>query len=175
MPATINHFEETLLPYLDAAYSLARWLTRNSHDAEDVVQESYLKALHSFHTFRTGADGRAWLLKIVRNTCYTWLRKNRAHQFSIEPVDESQHPDSVCLDPEAALIGDANRQLVRKALEELPLEYRETVVLRELEGFSYKQISEISGIPLGTVMSRLSRARKVLQKRLRETVEEVGK
>jgi RNA polymerase sigma-70 factor (ECF subfamily) len=153
---------------------LARWLTRNAHDAEDVVQEAYLKALRSFHTFRIEADGRAWLLKIVRNTCYTWLQRNRDHRLSTEAVDEFQYADLASLDPEAELIKAANLGSVRKALEGLPMEYREALVLREFEGFSYKQIAETLDLPIGTVMSRLSRARRDLRARLCEAAQKVG-
>jgi RNA polymerase sigma-70 factor (ECF subfamily) len=170
----IEHFEETVLPHLNAAFNLARWLTRNEHDAEDVVQESYLRALHSFQSFQLGRDGRAWLLKIVRNTCYTWLRKNRRYETAVQ-FDEAA-PDAPISrsNPEAALITKGNTQLVRAALERLSLEYRELLILRELEGFSYKEIAEIIDIPLGTVMSRLSRARKELHDRLCEGTQEVA-
>jgi RNA polymerase sigma-70 factor (ECF subfamily) len=169
----IEHFEKTVLPHLNAAFNLARWLTRNEHDAEDVVQESYLRALHSFQSFQLGRDGRAWLLKIVRNTCYTWLRKNRRYETDIE-FDEAA-PDAPISrsNPEMALITKGNTQLVRAALERLSLEHRELLILRELEGFSYKEISEIMDIPLGTVMSRLSRARKELHDRLSADAQEV--
>jgi RNA polymerase sigma-70 factor (ECF subfamily) len=174
MPPTVDLFEEMLLPHLGAAYNLARWLTRNAHDAEDVVQESYLKALRSFHTFRIEADGRAWLLKIVRNTCYTWLRKNRDYRLSAELADEPQYADKTFLDPEASLIQAASLESVHKALEALRPEYREALILREFEGFSYKQIADISDLSIGTVMSRLSRARKDLRARLSETTQKVG-
>ena len=155
-------FEQIVLPHLDAAYNLARWLTRNDQDAEDVVQEACLRAFKFFGGFY-GGDSRAWLLTIVRNTCYTWLRHNRAHELTT-PFDETIH-DVECagLNPEALLLHQADQQLLRRALEALPVESREVIVLRELEGLSYKEIGAIADIPLGTVMSRLARARKRLQ------------
>jgi RNA polymerase sigma-70 factor (ECF subfamily) len=159
-------FERTVLPYLKSAYNLARWLTRNEHDAEDVVQEAYLRALRSFGGFLPGRDARAWLLMIVRNTSCTWLRQNRPAELSM-PFDEgSEAAVSKYPDPEAVLIQKSNSQVVQQALEKLALEYREVIVLRELEGLSYKEIAQIVEIPLGTVMSRLSRARRELYVRL---------
>ena len=158
-------FEETVLPYLDAAYNLARWLTRNEADAEDVVQEAVLRALRYFGAFRQGTDGRPWLLGIVRHTCYTWMRRNRARDLLI-PLDDSHDPESPDLSPEELLLQNADKQVVRLALEELPIEFREVVVLRELEGMSYKEIAEVINLPIGTVMSRLARARKRLQQSL---------
>jgi RNA polymerase sigma factor (sigma-70 family) len=169
----VEHFEQIVLPHLNAAFNLARWLTRNEHDAEDVVQESYLRALHSFHGFQLGRDGRAWLLKIVRNTCYTWLRKNRPHEIAGQFDEHSANAPQSHSNPETALISKANAQLVREALEHLSIEHRELLILRELEGFSYKEISQIIDIPLGTVMSRLSRARSELQDLLRQRTREV--
>ena len=153
-------FEETVLPHLDAAYNLARWLTRDLADAEDVVQEAYLRAFKFFDGFH-GGDSRAWILKIVRNTCYSWLQKNRGHVITTE-FDEEQHSVE-SRDPEAALIGKIDSRILRNVLEELPLEFREIVILRELEGMSYKEIAGIAELPLGTVMSRLARARQRLQ------------
>jgi len=158
-------FEEAVLPHLDAAYNLARWLTRDETDADDVVQEAVLRAFRYFGGFHQGMDGRPWLLGIVRNTCYTWMRQNRAQELLV-PLDESNDLESRDLSPEALLLQSADGQTVRRALEELPLEFREVVVLRELEGMSYKEIAGITDLPLGTVMSRLARARKRLQKSL---------
>jgi RNA polymerase sigma-70 factor (ECF subfamily) len=147
---------------LDAAYNLARWLTRNEHDAEDVVQEAYLRGFKSFGGFQ-GTDGRAWLLTIVRNTCYTWLRQNRTDQLST-PFNEEIHREEVARpNPEELLVQNADRQKLRAALEELPVEFREALVLREIEGMSYKEIADVSGVPVGTVMSRLARARDRLK------------
>ena len=167
-----ERFESVLLPYLDAAYNLARWLTRNEHDAEDVVQEAYVRALRSFDTFQIGRDGRAWLLKIVRNTCYTWLRENRPHEIDADAADSSAAAVSRDLDPEAALIRKMDSDLVRLAMEAVQVEYREVLVLRELEGFSYKEIAQTLDVPTGTVMSRLSRGRKELHERLQRMTAE---
>jgi RNA polymerase sigma factor (sigma-70 family) len=160
-----ERFERTFLPYLDAAYNLARWLTRNDHDAEDLVQVAYLRALKSFGGFH-GVDGRAWLLAIVRNACYTWLEQKRARGPTTAFVEELHGVGSDAMDPEKRLLGEEERQAVRRAVEELPVEFREVVVLRELEGLSYKEIAAIAGIPMGTVMSRLTRARERLHQRL---------
>jgi RNA polymerase sigma-70 factor (ECF subfamily) len=169
----IEHFEKTVLPHLNAAFNLARWLTRNEHDAEDVVQESYLRALKSFQSFQLGRDGRAWLLKIVRNTCYTWLRKNRPYAIAEHFQEDDPDASIARSNPETQLVATINSQLVHKALEQLSVEQRELLILRELEGFSYKEIAEIIDMPLGTVMSRLSRARKELHDRLSEGAKEV--
>lgn len=153
------------MPHLDAAYNLARWLTRNPHDAEDVVQEAYLRAFKFFDTLR-GADGRAWLLTIVRNTCYTWLQQNRPRDLTV-PFDEDLHSgESDSAEPATLVLKSASHQMLKEALEELPAEFREVVVLRDLEGFSYKEIAEIAKIPPGTVMSRLARARERLKQLL---------
>jgi|SRR5215217_933186 len=156
-----QNFEDAVLPHLDAAYNLARWLTRNEHDAQDVVQEAYLRALRFFGGFH-GGDARAWLLTIVRNTCYTWLRRNRSPQLSYDFDEAVLAKESPVLDPEAAHVLKAQTQLVNEAIEQLPIEFREVVVLRELEELSYKEIAGVTGIPIGTVMSRLARARKRL-------------
>jgi RNA polymerase sigma-70 factor, ECF subfamily len=158
-------FEEAVLPHLDAAHNLARWLIRQEQDAEDLVQESYLRAFKSFEGFR-GGDGRAWILTIVRNTCYTWLQRGRWKALTT-PFDEEIHsPETDAVNPEALFLGHAGREQLTRAIEELPVEFREALVLRELEGLSYKEIADIAGIPLGTVMSRLARARKILEKSL---------
>ncbi len=158
-------FERAVLPHLDAAYNLARWLTRNEHDAEDVVQEAYLRALQFFGSFY-GVDGRAWLLTIVRNTCYTWLQKNRGPKPTTTFDDEIHSVTGAASSPETLLLQREDKELLRQALEELPVEFREVIVLRELEGFSYKEIAGIANIPLGTVMSRLARARERLEQHL---------
>lgn len=157
-------FEQAVMPHLDAAYNLARWLTHNDHDAEDIVQEAYLRAYKYFDGFH-GEDGRPWLLAVVRKTCYTWLKQHRAHQPAVS-FDEAVHSSIVNDDrsPHELLAQKATQQLVREAVEELPVAYREMIVLRELEGFSYKEIAAIVHIPPGTVMSRLARARSRLQK-----------
>lgn len=158
----IGRFELAVLPHLDAAYNLARWLTRNDHDAEDVVQESYLRAFEFFGGFY-GTEGRGWLLTIVRNTCYTWLRRNRNMEFSTEFDEEIHSVGNENLNPEEILLERASHQHLQDALEELPVEFREALVLREIEGLSYKEIADISGVPVGTVMSRLARARDRLK------------
>ena len=163
--ASTATFERLLLPHQDAAYSLARWLTRNDQDAEDMVQESYLRALKSFNGF-LGGDGRAWLLTIVRNTCYTWLRRNRANNAVAVFDEEVTGDESEGASPESLLLESLDTQYLNEALDELPEEFREIIVLRELQGLSYKELSAAAGIPLGTVMSRLARARKQLRQLL---------
>jgi RNA polymerase sigma-70 factor (ECF subfamily) len=165
MENPLQNFEEAVLPHLRAAYNLARWLTRDETDAEDVVQEAYLRAFKHFGSFH-GGDGRPWLLAVVRNTCYTWMQHNRSPELTIPLDDELHDIESKDLNPEARLLQSADTQMVRQALEDLPVEFREVLVLRELEDLSYKQIADVVGIPIGTVMSRLARARKRLQERL---------
>jgi len=155
-------FEQSVLPHLGAAYNLARWLTRNEYDAEDVVQEAYMRAFKFFGGFR-GGDSRAWLLTIVRNTCYTWLQQNRSREFATGLDQESYTAESEAPDPEANLLRNVDSEMLKRAIDELPVEFREAIVLRELEEMSYKEIADISGVPLGTVMSRLARGRKRLQ------------
>ncbi|HLK19308.1 MAG TPA: sigma-70 family RNA polymerase sigma factor [Bryobacteraceae bacterium] len=159
-----EQFESHVVAHMGAAYNLARWLTRNDHDAEDVVQEAYLRAFRFWESFR-GADPRAWLLTIVRNTCFTWLHQNR--KPSAELDENMPELNSANTNPEVLLLANVDAALLRRAVEELPIEFREAIVLRELEGFSYKEISSITSVPIGTVMSRLARARtrllKVLQ------------
>ena len=155
-------FEQAVLPHLGAAYNLARWLTRNEQDAEDVVQEAYLRAFRFFAGFR-GGEARAWLMKIVRNSCYTWLHANRPLQDATEFDENLFHPDSRAPNPEEIALQNDSGTLVRKALEKLAPNHREVLVLRELEGMSYKEIADITGMPAGTVMSSLSRARDRLR------------
>jgi RNA polymerase sigma-70 factor (ECF subfamily) len=160
-----ERFEQLVLPHLDAAYNLARWLVSSPADAEDIVQEAFLRALRFFDGFR-GGDSRAWLLKIVRNTSYSWVRKNRPAQLADE-FDETRHSDETAAEnAEARLLSRAESERVRKALEALPLTFREVLVLREIEGLSYKEISEMTGVAMGTVMSSLSRARQKLRDQL---------
>ncbi len=158
-------FEKSVLPHLDAAYNLAHWLTRNDTDAEDVVQEAYLRAFRFFGGFH-GADGRSWLLAIVRNTCYTWMQRNRSPELTNTLDDDLHEIESKDLNPEALLLQSADIQMVRQALAELPVEFREVLVLREFEEMSYREIAGITELPLGTVMSRLARGRKRLQQAL---------
>jgi RNA polymerase sigma-70 factor (ECF subfamily) len=165
MKGLLQSFEEAALPHLGAAYNVARWLTRDEADAEDVVQEAYLRAFRHFGSFR-GGDGRPWLLAIVRNTYYTWKHNTRSHALTLPLDDEVHKLESKDLDPETLLLQSADTQMVRRALEDLPVEFREVIVLRELEGLSYKQIADVADIPIGTVMSRLARARGRLQESL---------
>jgi RNA polymerase sigma-70 factor, ECF subfamily len=164
----LGRFEAILLPHLDAAYTLARYLTDNVDDARDLVQDAYLRALKYFESFR-GADaaaGRPWLLAIVRNAAFS-RRKRYRIEAKVAEFDEQLHSESVeDMNPEAELLGAAARESLHQALDQLPLEFREVIVLRELEGLSYKEIGEVTGVPLGTVMSRLSRARERLQRAL---------
>jgi RNA polymerase sigma factor (sigma-70 family) len=155
----LARFEQVVMPHFDAAYNLARWLTRSPGDADDVVQEAYLRAFTFFDSFR-GGDGRAWLFSIVRNTCYTWLRKNRAHEMTTE-FDEALH-SAESTSPETLQLRRADAEMVRESLGKLPAEFREVLVLREMEDLSYKEIADVTGLPIGTVMSRLARARKRL-------------
>jgi RNA polymerase sigma-70 factor, ECF subfamily len=153
-------FETLVLPHLDAAFNLARWLLRSGADAEDVAQEAMLRSYRFFHGFH-GGDVRAWLLQIVRNTCYSWMEKNRRVKDETE-FNEELH-GSASTTPEALAIEGSNRERLTRALESLAPRYREVIVLRELEGCSYKEIATITSIPIGTVMSTLSRARRQLQ------------
>jgi RNA polymerase sigma-70 factor (ECF subfamily) len=154
-------FEEVVLVHLDAAYNLARWLVRNGPEAEDLVQDSVLRAWKSFGAFR-GGDGRGWLLTIVRNTCYSWLRANRQTDL-VEFNEEVHGADGDALEAERLMVESARKRTLQQALEGLPAEFREVIVLRELEELSYKEISDIAGVPVGTVMSRLARGRARLQ------------
>jgi RNA polymerase sigma-70 factor (ECF subfamily) len=157
-------FERVALPHLEAAYNLARWLTHNEHDAEDVVQEAYVRAFTFFDGFR-GDDARSWLLAVVRNTCYTWLEKHRGHAPTVR-LDEKVHAPSTALNPEQLFLRQARDEELRALVAQLPPEFREVVVLRELEGLSYKEIAAVLAIPVGTVMSRLTRGRARLQQSL---------
>lgn len=160
---TRRRFEQQILPHLPAAYNLARWLVWQAQDAEDVAQEAILRAYQFFDTYR-GGDSRAWLLTIVRRTCYTWLRQHQAQVLNTEAFDEGLHHGSgTAVDPEALLLSHGQQQLMQHALEALPVEFREVIILRELEELSYKEIAAITELPLGTVMSRLARARARLQ------------
>jgi RNA polymerase sigma-70 factor, ECF subfamily len=157
-------FEEVVLPHLNAAYNLARWLTRNEQDAQDVVQEAYLRAFRFFDGYH-GGDAKSWMLEIVRNTCFTWLRREKRNPAAV--FDESTHTSRVTgsqrPNQEDALVEDAKRTILRDCIERLPEEFREVIVMRELEEMSYRQIADTTGLAAGTVMSRLSRARKRLE------------
>lgn len=155
-------FAQLILPHLDAAYNLARWLTHNDQDAQDMVQDACLRAFRFLPGFR-GSNSRVWLLTIVRNTCYTWLQQRRQDELTT-PFDEEIHDiESDALNPEVLHLKRIEHDKIKESLESLPVEYREVIVLRELEGLSYKDISAIVHVPLGTVMSRLARARRQLQ------------
>ncbi|WP_051378653.1 sigma-70 family RNA polymerase sigma factor [Derxia gummosa] len=163
--ADLKRFERLALPHLDAAYNLARWLTRNDSDADDVVQEAVLRALRYFAAFR-GDNARAWLLQIVRNTCFSWLAENRP--AVIVPLDEDDarwrdQPAPACDEPHARVLRGADRARINAALAALPVAYREVIVLRELEDLSYRDIATIADLPVGTVMSRLARGRALLR------------
>lgn len=154
-----SSFDEIILPHLDAAHNFARWLVRGSDDAEDVVQEACLRALRYFGTFR-GGNARAWLLSIVRTTALRRWHTNRALQLATE-FDEEIHSDGdTALNPELLLFQRLDSQWVEQAMNQLPARFREVLVLRELEGLSYKEIAAVVGVPIGTVMSTLSRARE---------------
>jgi len=166
-------FEEAILPHLDAAYNLARWLTGNDEDARDVVQEASLRAFKFFSGFR-GGNGRSWFLTIVRHTFYNWLEKNRPRELIAGGDEELLEVEDPSVDPQLLLTRSANAGAVRDAIEKLPVEFREVIVLRELEDCAYKEIADVLGVPIGTVMSRLARARKQLQKILTATQETEG-
>jgi RNA polymerase sigma-70 factor (ECF subfamily) len=165
MPLGIGEsFDTVVLPHLDAAYRLARSLMRNEHDAEDVVQEASLRAVRYFRTF-VGGDGRAWFLRIVRNTCYGWHR--RRYQPTTDSFDEEQHSSTrTQSDPETLLLQTDDAVSIARALSSLPDHFHQLLVLREREGLSYRELSEVIGIPMGTVMSRLSRAREAFRRAL---------
>ena len=154
-------FEEAVLPHLDAGRRLARWLIRNEHDAEDVVQEASLRAFRYFRTF-TGGNGRAWFLSIVRNSCHGW--RGPGARDTMDPFDEQQHSTAQApSDPETLLLQTDNVVLIERALGRLPSRYRELLVLRELQGLTYQELAVALNIPMGTVMSSLSRARQALR------------
>src|ERR1700719_2636703 len=148
-------FEAMMLPHMDAAHNLARWLLRNEQDAQDIVQEAYLRAFKSFSGFH-GSNGRAWLLTIVRNTSYTLFKKNRAVDFTTTFDEEIHAPGYDSVSPATILEQSEDAELIREAMDELPAEFREILVLRHQEDLSYKEIADIAQIPTGTVMSRLA-------------------
>jgi RNA polymerase sigma factor (sigma-70 family) len=161
-PTKLELFEEIILPHLNSAYNLARWLTRNEHDAQDVVQESYLRAFRFFDGYH-GGEPKAWLLAVVRNTCHTWRRREKRDVTKVL-FDEAAHtPDPDTPNAEERLVEATKMNTLRHCIETLPVEFREVLVMRELEEMSYQQVADVAGLPLGTVMSRLSRARKRLE------------
>jgi RNA polymerase sigma-70 factor (ECF subfamily) len=157
----IGSFDDVVLPHLDAAYNLARWLVRNGQDADDVVQDAYLRAFQYFGTFR-GGSARAWLLTIVRSAYLRWLQKNRAQQCAAVFDEKIHRGTREGPNPETLLLQSDDSTLLEQAMRNLPVRFREVLVLRELEGLSYKEISDVVGIPMGTVMSSLFRAREAL-------------
>jgi len=166
-------FDDVILPHLDAAYRLARWLIHNEHDAEDVVQEASLRAFRYFRTF-SGENARAWFLRIVRNTCYSW-RGHRANA-PMDLFDEEQHSGpQLTADPETLLLQAADASLIDATLRALPDRFRELLVLRELEGLSYRELADALEIPIGTVMSGLSRARQAFRRALETQLEEIDR
>jgi RNA polymerase sigma-70 factor (ECF subfamily) len=167
----LSEFERQVLPHLDAAYNLARFLMRNDQDAEDVVQEAALRAFRFFDTFR-GENSRAWFLTIVRNTSFTTLKRHHADENNVVFDEELHGEQSPPMDAGATLDRAQDKLTVRAAIEQLPSEFREAITLRELEGFSYKEIADMAGVPIGTIMSRLARARHQLQSILSKTYPE---
>jgi RNA polymerase sigma factor (sigma-70 family) len=163
-PDERRRYEQATLPHLDAAYNLARWLTKDEHAAEDVVQEAYYRAARYFTSFR-GGDGRGWLLGVVRRASIDWLNKERS-QSTVTFNEELHDQGNESSNPEFISIRQSDDALVRQAMEELPIQLREVIVLRELEGMSYQEIASIAEVPMGTIMSRLSRGREQLQRRL---------
>ena len=161
-------FEQLVLPHLDAAFNLAVWILSSRTDAEDVTQDAVLRAFRFFEGFH-GGDVRAWLLRIVRNTCYTWLEKNRRMKMT-DQFDEEVHMQCSATPESIAVAGDDHERLTQ-ALQVIPPRFREVIVLRELEGCSYKEIAAITSIPIGTVMSALSRARRQLRSALAKSAE----
>ena len=164
-PAKLSRFDEAILPHLDAAYNLARWLMRNDADADDAVQDACLRALRFIGGLR-GGDGRVWLLAIVRNTCYSRLKRAKTRGVESEFDDEIHSTEAEAANPEGLLERSRDSAALRQALEDLPEEFREVIVMRELEGMAYKEIAEVAEVPIGTVMSRLARGRKRLQQQL---------
>lgn len=168
-PSQSHRFESLTLPHLDAAYNLARWITGNDEDAPDVVQEAVLRALRYFASFR-GDNARPWLLQIVRHTCFAWMKRNRPSEI-VAPADEDEPVSTAWHEPSpdepfmAVVRGDERTQ-VNQALAQLPVAFREVLVLRELEDLSYREIATIAEVPVGTVMSRLSRARNMMREAL---------
>ncbi len=160
METKVRYFELTMWPHLRAAYNLARWLVRNDQDAEDIVQESFLKAYKAQESFR-GSEAKTWMLSIVRNTAMDFLRRYKSN-IAVPMADHAYEPKDDSPDPERELLEQSRREQVRQAIAHLAGEFREVIVLREIEGLSYKEIASVLSIPMGTVMSRLSRARNLL-------------
>jgi RNA polymerase sigma-70 factor (ECF subfamily) len=166
-------FESVVLPHLDAAYTVARYLVRDEQDAQDVVQEAFLRAVRHYDGYR-GDNARAWLLTIVRNCCATWKGRRRAHREHLEFDERSHSEGQEDATPEIFLLRSSAAESVRRAVDLLPAEAREALVLRDVEDLSYREIGVVLGIPIGTVMSLLSRARKRLQAILAKEVRDAG-
>jgi RNA polymerase sigma factor (sigma-70 family) len=164
-PGKFSRFEQAILPHLDAAYNLARWLMRDENEAADAVQDACLRALRFIGGFR-GGDGRLWLLAIVRNSCYSRLKRSAGRENETEFDEEIHSAEGETANPELLLERSCDSETLRRGVEELPEEFREVLVMRELEGMGYKEIAEVAGVPIGTVMSRLARGRKRLQRAL---------
>lgn len=157
-----RQFEEIFLPFLDAAYNLARWIVQHDQDAQDIVQEAYMRAFKGYHGFK-GGNGKAWLLTIVRNTAYTWVKRNAANE-KLVPYEEEKHAELISFNQsQNEFVSEKRKEYLQTALERLSTEFREIIVLYEFEGLSYKELALALGLPVGTVMSRLSRARRRLQ------------
>jgi RNA polymerase sigma-70 factor (ECF subfamily) len=157
-----RRFEEIFLPFLDAAYNLARWIVQHDQDAQDIVQEAYMRAFKGYHGFK-GGNARAWLLTIVRNTAYTWIHRRAADQ-KLVPYEEKKHAEIISFNQAGdEWMSEKKREYLQSAMERLPTESREIIILYEFEGLSYKELALALGLPVGTVMSRLSRARRRLQ------------
>jgi RNA polymerase sigma-70 factor, ECF subfamily len=167
---TAAEFEDLAMPLVNSAYNLARWLVQNDNDAEDLVQETYLKAFQNFRSFHTGTDFRAWIFRILRNTFLT-SRSTLERRMTVELNWEEELPllHADCASPESLLIQKSNIAAMRDAIEQLPFSYREVILLCDVEGLTYREIAEILEIPIGTVMSRLARARKAVRDVLRPT------
>ncbi len=161
----LARFEQLMMPHMDAAYNLAHWLAGNREDAQDVVQEAYLHAFKFFSGFR-GGNSRSWLLRIVRNAFYDLLRRNQHEGAAGLLENEAERRPDPSPTPDVTLLQQADGELLRRAIEALPVEYREVLIMRELEHLSYKEIAEVAELPLGTVMSRLARAREQLRRHL---------
>jgi len=172
-PGLGDTFDEVVVPHLAAARRLARWLTRNEHDADDVVQEASLRAFQYFRSF-TGGNGRAWFLTIVRNTCADW--RGRSANGRSDPFDEEQHStaQAVTADPEVLALQADDAALIARALRNLPDRFHQVLALREIEGLSYRELADAIGIPIGTVMSRLARAREALRAELGDQLKRGG-